>query len=173
MTPHDVAAPGPDEPIERRTVLGGMAGMGVALGLAGTAGGLGWIASQFLYPAGGRPTAWLYVAIARDIPKGGSLSYTGPTGEKIAIARQGETGAVEDFVALSSTCPHLGCQVHWESVKQRFFCPCHNGAFDPSGVATEGPPAQAKQSLSRYPLKIQDGLLFIEVPIPTGTGAAT
>jgi Rieske Fe-S protein len=156
--------------MDRRTVLTGLAGVGMALGLSGTAAGLAGIAAQFLYPSKGRPTAWVFVAIVGEVAVGAALPFTGPLGEKIAIARQGEAGTVEDFIALSSTCPHLGCQVHWESVNNRFFCPCHNGAFDPSGVATEGPPAKAKQSLSRYPLKITDGLLFIEVPVPTQAG---
>lgn len=167
--PDSTPPPAPDE-MDRRTVLTGLAGIGMALGLTGTAAGLASVAGQFLYPAGGHPTAWVYVAVVREIVKGAALPFVGPLGEKIAIARQGEAGTVDDFIALSSTCPHLGCQVHWEGVNNRFFCPCHNGAFDPNGVATEGPPAQAKQSLSRYPLKIEDGLLFIEVPVPTPGG---
>lgn len=158
------------EEMDRRTVLTGLAGIGMALGLTGTAAGLAGIAGQFLYPSGGRPTAWVFVAIMTEVEKGAALPFTGPLGEKIAIARQGDSGTVDDFIALSSTCPHLGCQVHWESVRNRFFCPCHNGAFDPSGKAIEGPPAKAKQRLSRYPLKIEDGLLFIEVPVPTQAG---
>ncbi len=77
-------------------------------------------------------------------------------------------------MALSSTCPHLGCKVHWEAPENRFFCPCHNGAFDPSGRAIAGPPAEAGQSLGRYPLRIEGGLLYIEVPterLPGGEGA--
>jgi len=68
--------------------------------------------------------------------------------------------------ALSSTCPHLGCQVRWEAQNDRFFCPCHNGVFDQSGVATAGPPGEAGQSLPKYELKVEDGLLHIAVPPP-------
>jgi Rieske Fe-S protein len=85
----------------------------------------------------------------------------------VIITRQGEGGEVSDFIALSSTCPHLGCRVHWESPNQRFFCPCHNGTFDPQGRATGGPPKAAGQDLPRYPLKIERGLLYIEVPTRT------
>ena len=70
-----------------------------------------------------------------------------------------------DFVAFSSICPHLGCQVNWELQNDRFFCPCHNGVFDRDGNATGGPPAAAGQRLPRYPLKIENGLLFIEVQL--------
>jgi hypothetical protein len=54
--------------------------------------------------------------------------------------------------------------VHWEGHKNRFFCPCHNGVFSPEGVATEGPPAEAGQRLPSYPLRVDGGLLYIEVP---------
>ena len=56
---------------------------------------------------------------------------------------------------------------------ERFFCPCHNGAFDPQGRATEGPPAAAEQSLTRFPLKVENGLLYIQVPLDAvSTGQA-
>jgi Rieske Fe-S protein len=74
-------------------------------------------------------------------------------------------GFVADFVALSSICPHLGCRVHWESHNERFFCPCHNGAFDSSGKAIAGPPKTANQTLPEYPLKVVDGSLYIEMSI--------
>ncbi|MFQ5840162.1 MAG: Rieske 2Fe-2S domain-containing protein [Candidatus Methylomirabilales bacterium] len=67
--------------------------------------------------------------------------------------------------AFSSVCPHLGCRVHWESDKHRFFCPCHGGVFNAEGVATAGPPAAAGQKLSSVPLEVNKstGVLYIEV----------
>ena len=94
---------------------------------------------------------------------GESIPYTSPVGQTVLITRIEHSGDVDDFIALSSICPHLGCQVHWESQNDRFFCPCHNGAFDAEGTATEGPPKDAKQTLARYPLKVERGMLFIEV----------
>jgi len=105
------------------------------------------------------------VAEVGRLMAGDSLPFTTPSGATAAIARQAVSGDVSDFIALSSTCPHLGCKVHWEGPKSRFFCPCHSGAFDPTGKAIAGPPADAGQSLLRYPLKIENGLLFIEVPV--------
>ena len=96
---------------------------------------------------------------------GNTLLYEAPSGETINLTRQSGSGGADDFIALSSTCPHLGCQVHWESQNKRYFCPCHNGVFDPSGKATEGPPAEAGQSLLRYRVKVQGGLLYMEVPL--------
>jgi hypothetical protein len=54
--------------------------------------------------------------------------------------------------------------VHWEAANDRFFCPCHNGTFDAAGRGTGGPPGDAGQSLPRYALKAEGGLLYIEVP---------
>ena len=69
-------------------------------------------------------------------------------------------------LVFSAICPHAGCVVDFQPKEKRFFCPCHNGTFDRSGAATGGPPAEAGQSLPRYPLKIDAGLLYIEVDLP-------
>jgi len=119
----------------------------------------------YLYPTGARTKAWLFVTELEGMEAGASLDYEAPTGAKIVVARRADSGTADDFVALSSVCPHLGCQVHWEPHNGRFFCPCHNGVFDPQGKAIEGPPAAAGQSLADYPLKVENGLLFIEVPV--------
>ncbi len=135
----------------------------MGLGLAASYGTLATMAGRFLYPAKPTPKQWAFVAVARSIPVGSSLSYQTPKGEKVAITRHRDKGLVDDFIALSSTCPHLGCQVHWESQNSRFFCPCHNGTFDQFGKGTGGPPKDSQMSLPQYPLKIEKGMLFIEV----------
>ena len=136
----------------------------------GLAAGYGTLAAfgvryLYLYPAGTQTKAWLFVATLDGMQKGASLKFETPTGAKIVVARRADNGTADDFVALSSVCPHLGCRVHWEPQNHRFFCPCHNGAFDPEGKATTGPPAEAGQSLAQYPLMVNDGMLFIEVPV--------
>ncbi|MGQ0613375.1 MAG: ubiquinol-cytochrome c reductase iron-sulfur subunit [Planctomycetaceae bacterium] len=151
----------------RRRFLGTASGVVMAGGLIGGYGTFLGYAGRFLYPVGGEPLGWLYVAEAARIAPGASLTYRTPAGATVVIARQGSTGEAADFLALSSTCPHLGCQVHWESQNNRFFCPCHNGVFDPSGKGIGGPPGDAGQSLPRYPLRIERGLLYIEVPLRT------
>lgn len=123
------------------------------------------IGARFLYPAKPRKTGWVYVIDTKRMKVGDSLSYVSPVGSKIAIARTAETGYARDFIALSSVCPHLGCQVHWESQNNRFFCPCHNGAFNPAGKAIAGPPAEMNQALMQFPLRVESGTLFIEVPL--------
>ena len=98
-----------------------------------------------------------------NLSVGDSILFRGPSGEQINVTRQARSGGTDDFIALSSTCPHLGCQVYWEAQNERYFCPCHNGTFDLQGVGTGGPPGDAGQSLPRYDLKVENGMLFIGV----------
>ncbi len=115
----------------------------------------------------------MYVAVANDLQVGDALTYRTPAGAGVTVARQGDEGGVGDFIALSSVCPHLGCQVFWEANNDRFFCPCHNGAFDPSGKPKSGPVAEANQSLPEYELRIEDGLLMINVELESLVSVST
>lgn len=159
------AAPESDSRSDRRDFLCKTAPIAMAGGLAASYGGLAVMAGRFLYPTGDHSVGWCFVTVVDELEPGGSMTFVAPSGERAVVARQSEGTTAEDFIALSSVCPHLGCQVHWEPHNNRFFCPCHNGVFDPQGIALEGPPAQAKQELKQYPLKVEDGLLFIEAPL--------
>lgn len=145
---------------ERRSWL---AGMVMGTGLLSGYGFFGAIAARYLYPAHPDPEGWLFVTPVRGFRVGDSLERKTPAGLPMVITRMQEQGGAEDFIALSGVCPHLGCMVHWEGNHNRFFCPCHNGAFDPQGNAIEGPPKLAKQVLSRFPLRVENGLLFVQV----------
>ncbi len=154
------------EGADRRSFLTGASRAAMAAGLVGGYGGFAAIAGRYLYPARTEEVVWQFVAEVDGIKVGDSIRYRGPSGETINIARRARDGGADDFIALSSTCPHLGCQVRWEGQNNRFFCPCHNGVFDPSGKAIAGPPGEAGQSLPRYQLKVDDRLLHIAVPPP-------
>lgn len=159
---------------ERRTALTWISRVAMAGGLVAAYGTLAGFMARFLYPA--RPTAkgWMFVIETARVAAGDSLRYRTPDGATVNVTRTGAGHTAADFIALSSTCPHLGCQVHWEPQHDRYFCPCHNGTFDPSGIATGGPPADAGQSLPRYALQVERGLLYIEVPteqLAAGPGA--
>ncbi|MFN7963824.1 MAG: Rieske (2Fe-2S) protein [Thermoanaerobaculia bacterium] len=132
--------------------------------LAAAYGAFAAILARFLFPARDESREWQFVAELGRLPEGGSLTYVTPAGATVAVARRAHGEQPESFIALSSTCPHLGCQVHWEPQNGRFFCPCHNGTFDPTGKAISGPPAEAGQSLPRYELKVDSGSLYIKVP---------
>ena len=144
----------------------------MAGGLAAGYGTLGYCALSFLSPdPNDENLDWQFVATLKSLENVKSYEFTASSGVKIVFARV--AGITESgFLALSSVCPHLGCQVFWEAVKDRFFCPCHNGVFDSSGIATAGPPADAGQSLTQYPTKILEGALYVKAPLQTVTNSA-
>jgi Rieske Fe-S protein len=79
------------------------------------------------------------------------------------VDRAGSDGG---FVAFSSTCTHLGCQVYFALGDTPvgpypngiIYCPCHQGAFDPyrGAKVVYGPPPQP---LPRIPLRVVEGRL--------------
>ena len=148
----------------RRSFLANLTTVAMLGALGAAYGTFATFAGRFLFPARRGRTAWMFVTDLARMGPGDSLIYRTPAGAAVAIARQGRAGTADDFIALSSTCPHLGCQVHWEAQNHRFFCPCHNGAFDARGRGVSGPPAEAGQSLPQYPLKVEKNLLYIGIP---------
>ncbi len=155
-------------PTHRRGFIGRSSALLMTGGLAAGYGTFFAMAGRYLYPSeAGR--AWLFVTDLEGLEPGGSIPFESPTGVQVMITRRAESPpdlppATEDFLALSSVCPHLGCRVHWEPHNTRFFCPCHNGVFDPQGEPVSGPPATANQALPKYPLRIVGEALFIEMP---------
>jgi Rieske Fe-S protein len=156
-----------DDPnaVETETARGRLAStLTMLAGLVGGYGLFAWIGARFMMPSATGRMLQLFVMAVNDIRQGDTLLYQTPDGHTVNITRRGSGGRAEDFVALGSTCPHLGCQVKWEPQNNRHFCPCHNGTFDPSGKATGGPPGDAGLSLPKYNLTVQRGMLFIDVP---------
>lgn len=149
--------------VPRRALLTRLLSTGLVASLIAAYGGFAALAVRFLYPARSERSRWLYVAEVNRIPAGGSMRYVTPSGASVVVTRQGIDPVVESFTALSDVCPHLGCKVHWQAKEQRYFCPCHNGTFDPAGRGTGGPPGEQGLDLPVYELKIENRLLFIEV----------
>ena len=156
------AANDPTDP-KKQKFLSKLTNVAMFAGLVTAYGTLAAIMARFLYPSRPSPRGWMFVTNLGRFASGESRLFTTPSGESVNITRRRDGESAQDFVALSSVCPHLGCQVHWEPQNDRYFCPCHNGVFSPDGVATAGPPADASQSLLEYPLKVEGNLLFIEV----------
>jgi len=90
-----------------------------------------------------------------------SLPYAGP--EKI---RQNIFGIIVNidgkFKAYSTVCPHLNCSVKWEpekSEKEKLWCNCHNGSFDPKdGSVTGGPPPKG---LTEFTIEIREKDIYL------------
>lgn len=54
----------------------------------------------------------------------------------------------EGIVAVSLVCTHLGCIVKWDSQRELFQCPCHEGFFDKTGKVISGPPPAPLEQLT-------------------------
>jgi len=63
------------------------------------------------------------------------------------------------FLALSSTCSHLGCTVPWNDETRTFPCPCHASLFEITGDV-KGPPAS--RALDLFPVTIEGGILEVD-----------
>ena len=88
--------------------------LAMGAGLIGSYGTFGVIAGRYLYPANTGDLTWQFVAHTADVPPGSSLTYEAPSGSKVVITHLKDGPAGGEYSALSSVCPHLGCQVHWE-----------------------------------------------------------
>jgi Rieske Fe-S protein len=131
--------------------------------LLGGYGAFALISGRYLYPARPSERSWQFVIEESRMDVGDVIALRVPGGNTVNVARHRCVGGADDFIALSSTCPHLGCKVSWRAGERCFFCPCHNGYFDASGNGTAGPPGREHQSLPRYALKVENGLLHVEV----------
>lgn len=107
-----------------------------------------------------------FIAYADEVPEGGTLEVVLPTNQRVQIRKLGD-----EYAGFSTICPHLGCIVYWRSAapgetdprkKDGYFrCPCHEGLFGPDGTAFSGPPADAKQALSRVEIARQGNALYV------------
>ena len=75
-------------------------------------------------------------------------------GKDLMIVRTSD----REVKAISTTCTHLGCSVHWQAEKKIFYCPCHSGVFDTDGNVISGPPPRA---LDSYRVELEGNNVFI------------
>jgi menaquinol-cytochrome c reductase iron-sulfur subunit len=74
----------------------------------------------------------------------------------VFVVRKSDT----EIEILSNVCTHLSCRVNWNTQKQEYICPCHDGHFNIDGIVDSGPPPRP---LDQYEYKIEDGNLFIHL----------
>jgi menaquinol-cytochrome c reductase iron-sulfur subunit len=61
------------------------------------------------------------------------------------------------ILALSTTCPHLGCSVN--VAPDGFGCPCHTSTFDRAGHRVGGPSPRDMDSLET---RVEDGFVLVD-----------
>lgn len=153
--PEDTGGARLGRPARRSFLIAGL----MFAGLAASFGTAFSFAARYLYPRRAlRRLRRVFLAPLKDLPAGQGRVYDLPGGGTALVTNTGD-----EIVALSNVCPHLGCKVHWEEDKHRFFCPCHQGVFDPSGKAVSGPPADENKNLRRYGMQKVGDNLFVEI----------
>ena len=102
-----------------------------------------------------RPSRSFQVGFPEDYQPGQVVYYSG---RKLFIIRD-EKG----FYSLSARCTHLGCNVPWDQVEERFICPCHNSQFTTQGEVLNPP---APRPLDLFPISIEDGQVLVDTAKP-------
>ncbi len=90
--------------------------------------------------------------------------WSGKIAQSAAYVRR---EGIDEFVAFSVNCSHLGCPVCWEEEPSLFMCPCHGGVYYKDGSRAAGPPPRG---LYKYPIRISGEHIEIQtdaIPITT------
>lgn len=129
-------APAPDLPVERSQPLPRRSFMKLVLGglSALAAVEIGAVSLSFLQSQQSSERVGGHVVAGKisDFPPNSVSDFTH---EGFYLIRDSEG----NFMALYQKCPHLGCNVHWETQTNQFVCPCHASSFDMYGEF-EAPP---------------------------------
>jgi menaquinol-cytochrome c reductase iron-sulfur subunit len=62
--------------------------------------------------------------------------------------------------ALSVVCPHAGCSVEYQEAEGRFFCPCHEASFDPTGKRLDET-SPSPRDLDVLETEVRDGEVWV------------
>ena len=127
------------------------------LGLASVAGAsyiaaLGYPVYRYLdspveLSAGAAAVSEVTLKDAQKLPLGSVLMFKFGSAPAMLIHH-----ADGQWVALGAVCTHLGCTVQYQPTKNRIYCACHGGTYDPrTGANTGGPPPGP---LKRFNVKV-------------------
>jgi len=159
------------EVVLKGTVTGAVAAVGLALG--GAVAGLGRLAGgtksnpgitlSSPTQSGSAPTATpsgsgsggghpagTAIGAAKDVPVGGSASFTDPGSGDPSLVIQAKAGT---FAAFDAVCPHAGCTVGYDQSAGLIVCTCHGSQFNAATGAVESGPA----STGLKPITISHG----------------
>jgi Rieske Fe-S protein len=59
---------------------------------------------------------------------------------------------------FNASCPHLGCNVIWDSGEGLFRCPCHGAVFSAEGAVVRGP---VSSGLQKVTFEIKDDKIIV------------
>jgi Rieske Fe-S protein len=124
-------------PVRRKTVQGGT---GTPVPIAGIEEIPADRPQRFPVVADRQSDAW---SAARRVPLGSCWLRKLPDG---------------NVLALTATCPHLGCSVDYDAEAKEYRCPCHTSAFDLDGKRKSGP---AKRGMDSLEATVEEGVVKV------------
>ncbi|NTV05046.1 MAG: NAD(P)-binding protein [Chlorobiaceae bacterium] len=77
------------------------------------------------------------------VPQEGFAAFVTDTGVPVMVGRKGS-----GFFAYDGRCTHMGCPVSPDVLSGGFYCPCHAGRYDASGIPVSGPPKASLATLA-------------------------
>jgi Rieske Fe-S protein len=83
----------------------------------------------------------------------GQAQYVELRGQQIIVL-----AAQDGPRVFSASCPHLGCNVLWDTGEGLFRCPCHGAVFNGNGQVVKGP---VSASLEKVPFELKDGKVIV------------
>lgn len=90
------------------------------------------------------PTSGLTINLATEIRN--VNEFIAKSGVIVIRTATGNTAA--SFLAFSSSCPHAGATVEYNSSTSTFFCAAHGSAFSANGALVQGPATRGLTKLS-------------------------
>lgn len=113
---------------------------------------------RYLVPSMAQKVEEILLTRLPDLPVGGSRIFADVHGSDLVAVRLAD----REVRIFSSLCTHLGCRVGWDSTKNNFLCPCHDGRFDTSGRVLSGPPPAP---LTAYTVRLDRDNVYVSVPV--------
>lgn len=89
----------------------------------------------------------LYLSLdAAAVPQEGFAAFVTVDGVPVMVGRKGN-----GYLAFDGRCTHMGCPVTPDALTGGFYCPCHAGRYDASGIPVSGPPEAPLARLAVLP----------------------
>jgi cytochrome b6-f complex iron-sulfur subunit len=144
----------PGQPVSRRGFIKygllGFCGLATAVGVATPVVAYLWPPEE----GAGASEARVAVSSTADLPPGQGGVFSVANKPVIVIHTPDN-----DYVALSATCPHLGCILFWDVERQVIACPCHEAYFNTTGAVISGPPPAP---LEPYRVQVEGDQIYVE-----------
>jgi Rieske Fe-S protein len=114
----------------------------------------------------GQPTTWHLVTTLAELGNK-VVRFATDTVVGYVTFDDGEDGDPDKgkVIAMSAACTHMGCIVQWQASEQNFVCPCHGGLFTEYGKPDPKSPLRYLAALPRLNTKVENGNVYVEVPI--------